>query len=58
MQFNVAVFVLCFYYSSVMLVLLFYYASVIIPLKQNCNTTLSVILRYLYGSIDDDYVKK
>ena len=37
--------------------LLFYYSSVILPLKQNFNTTLLFILRYLYCSTDD-YVTK
>ena len=57
MQFNVAVFVLCLCYSSVMFLLLSYYDSVILPLKRNCNTTLFFILRYLYG-FPDDYVTK
>ena len=36
-----------------MLLLMFYYASVILPLKQNFNTTLLFIIRYLYGPTDE-----
>ena len=44
-MFYVAMFVLCFCYSSIMFLLQFYYASVILSLKQKVNITYILYLR-------------